>query len=357
MNEYCWLKIVWIFLIAAAILASGWFQQEARSEVIFPHASWEHREPSELGLNKADLEQLAISLGGRGCVIKDGYVVITWGDQAEKGDWLSSAKPVLSTLLFFAIHEDLVKSVDQPISDFGWDLKPKDQQITFRHLGSMTSGYARPEPPGTAWAYNDFAIQLYQKTLFDRVFKGSPEEASMDPKRFGALQLEDGLSFTKSNRRLIASVQDFARITWFWLNRGKWRDTQLLPRRFFDDYMKPQTPKHLPHTAEADTDDYLEIGSYGGGSDHFTEFGAGIYGFNWWFNDTGRLHPDSLTWPDAPKDTVMSIGAGGNCAALIPSENLILVCAQGNWGELKAGEPGSKMNQHLKLLIKAAEHP
>jgi hypothetical protein len=26
MNEYCWLKIVWIFLTAAAILASGWFQ-------------------------------------------------------------------------------------------------------------------------------------------------------------------------------------------------------------------------------------------------------------------------------------------------------------------------------------------
>jgi len=90
MNAYCWLKIVWIFLTAAAILASGWFQQEARGEGTFPHTSWEHREPPELGLNKANLEQLASSLGGRGCVIKDGYVVITWGDQAEKGDWLSS---------------------------------------------------------------------------------------------------------------------------------------------------------------------------------------------------------------------------------------------------------------------------
>ena len=42
----------------------------------------------------------------------------------------------------------------------------------------MTGGYARPEPPGAAWAYNDFAIQLYQKTLFDRVFRADPVGSS-----------------------------------------------------------------------------------------------------------------------------------------------------------------------------------
>jgi len=323
---------------------------EAQSQIVFPGASWENRRPSELGLKESNLKQLAESLDGRGCVIKDGYVVTTWGDQAKKSDWLSSAKPVLSTLLFFAVHEGLVKSVDQPIADFGWDLKPKDQQMAFRHLANMISGYARPESPGTAWAYNDYAIQFYQKTLFDRVFKNAPEEAAMHPKRLGALQLEDGLSFSKGKRRLSASVRDFARIAWFWLNKGKWQGAQVLPRRFFDDYMKPHTPKDLPHTAKADTDDYLGIGSFGGGSDHFTNFGAGIYGFNWWFNDTGRLHPESLTWPDAPRDTIMSIGAGGNCSVLIPSKNLLLVCARGNWGKLKAGDPQSKMNQLIKIL-------
>ena len=44
-------------------------------------------------------------------------------------------------------------------------------------------------------------------------------------------------------------------------------------------------------TSWAETDDYLGIGSFGGGSDHFTGYGAGIYGFDWWFNATGPPPP------------------------------------------------------------------
>jgi hypothetical protein len=32
-------------------------------------------------------------------------------------------------------------------------------------------------------------------------------------------------------------------------------------------------------------------------ADHFTRFGPGVYGFNWWFNETGRDHPDRPNWP------------------------------------------------------------
>ena len=68
------------------------------------------------------------------------------------------------------------------MADFGWELVPKDRAMTLRHLASMTSGYARPEEPGKAWAYNDYAIQLYQKTLFDKIFQGKPEEVFHDPR-------------------------------------------------------------------------------------------------------------------------------------------------------------------------------
>lgn len=319
----------------------------------FPAEHWDSRSPAEVGMDDTALDALAATLGGRGCVVKDGYVVKAWGDQAERGDWLSSAKPVLSTLLFFAIHEGKVESVDQRIADFGWPLEGKDAGITFRHLGAMTSGYARPDGPGEAWAYNDFAIQLYQMTLFDKVFSGDPDAVAADANRFGALQLEDGLDFTEGKRRLKASVRDFARIAWFWLNHGTWADQQVLPARFFQEYMKPQTPRDLPPTAEAETNDYLGIGSFGGGSDHFTKFGAGIYGFNWWFNGAGRLHPDALTWPDAPADTVMSIGFGGNCAVIIPSLNLVLASAKGNWGKLDGGNPDSEFNRNIALLVNA----
>jgi hypothetical protein len=320
---------------------------------VFPGAAWEEAPPDSLGMDGAPLDEIASALGGRGCVVRDGRVVKAWGSQSETGDWLSSAKPVLSTLLFFAIEEGRVGGVGTPVVEFGWKLAPKDRPMTFAHLANMVSGYARPEPPGAAWAYNDYAIQLYQKTLFDRVFGDDPKAAAMHPRRLGSLRFEDGLEFSGGRRRLFASVRDFARIAWFWLNRGGWDGRQVLPRRYFDRYQRPQVPPSLRHTAPAETDDYLAIGTFGGGSDHFTEYGAGIYGFNWWFNRTGRLHPRRVTWPDAPPDAFMSIGAGGNCSVIVPSLRAVLVCARGNWGKLEPGNPDSPANRSIRLLASA----
>jgi CubicO group peptidase (beta-lactamase class C family) len=327
----------------------------APKKAVFPGSRWETASPQAAGLDAGSLDRLAERLGGRGCVVRYGRVVKQWGAQEERSDILSSAKPVLSTLLFFAVKENRLKSVDVPLDQLGWDLEPKDRGITWRHLGAMSSGYARPEGPGQAWAYNDYAIQLYQKTLFDKVFRDDPKTVAMHPRRLGALGLEDGLEFRPANRRISASARDFARLAWFWLNRGKWGRRQLLPRRMFDEYMRPQTPRDLPATAEAPTRDYLKLGTYGGGSDHFTAFGAGIYGFNWWFNRTGRLHPDRSTWPDAPADTIMSIGAGGNCSVLLPALGIVLVALKAKWGNHQAGDPQSETNGHIRLLAAAAQ--
>ncbi|MBI2424281.1 MAG: DUF5060 domain-containing protein [Candidatus Hydrogenedentes bacterium] len=330
-----------------------WLAWQARAGDVFPGAAWEERAPEACGADGDALEALAQRLGGRGCVVKDGVAIKTWGDQALVGDWFSSAKPVLSTLLFFAIEEGKAASVDQPIADFGWPLQERHRGITFRHLGAMSSGYARPEGAGEAWAYNDYAIQLYQKTLFEKVFQQHGNDVAAAPSRLGALQFQEGLKFDRKHR-LKASVRDFARVVWFWRQKGHWNGQQVLPRKYFDEYMRPQTPKDLPETAHNGMDDdYLGIASYGGGSDHFSSAGSGIYGFNWWFNDTGRLHPETLTWPDAPKDTIMSIGAGGNSSAFIPSLNAAVICAEGNWGEVEGGNPESGMNQTLKLFAQA----
>lgn len=326
-----------------------------RREIVFPGKRWAVKLPQELGLDEAKLDQLAEELGSRGCIIKNGYVVKSWGSQSEVGDWFSSAKPVLSTLLMFAIQEGKVKSPDQPIADFGWNLKPKDQGMTFRHLASMTSGYARPERPGEAWSYNDFAIQLYQKSLFDKVFRDDPAKVANDPARFGAIGLEDGLSFRKSNRRISASVRDFARIAWFWLNEGNWAGKPVLPREMFVECRRPQVPSDLPLTRQAETDDYLKIGSYGGGSDHFSRCGPGIYGFNWWFNGKVRDQENRLTWPDAPEDLYMSVGARGNNAAILPSRRAVMVAADAHWGGLEGGKPKARMSRLLGMFAEAVE--
>ncbi len=112
-------------------------------------------------------------------------------------------------------------------------------------------------------------------------------------------------------------------------------------------------PKDMPLSSDAKTNDYLRIGTYGGESNHFTKAGPGIYGFNWWFNGTGGQHPHALTWPDAPPDTVMSLGRGGNCSAVISSLNLVVVAADADWGELDPGRSDSTQNQRLKLIAAA----
>ncbi len=336
-------------LLAVPALAAS-----AADPVVFPGKKWKRRSPRRLGLDGHRIDDLADMLGGRGCVVKDGYLAASWGKQGKVVDILSSAKPILSTLLFFAIQEGKVPGVDARVGDFGWELKPKDQPMTFRHLGAMTSGYARPEAPGDAWAYNDYAIQLYQKTLFDRIFREDPHAAAHAASRLGALGLQDGLVFRETNRRISASSRDFARIVWFWLNRGEWDGRQILERRFFDEYARPQTDPNLPASAEAENDDYLEIGTFGGGSKHFTEFGAGCYGFNWWFNRTGRLHPNAKLWPDAPDEIVVSIGARGNNTAFLPSKRMLLVSLQGEWGKLDGGNADSTFNRALSVFARAA---
>jgi CubicO group peptidase (beta-lactamase class C family) len=336
------LSLAWFLAMTAPMVAG---------DVEFPGRSWREEKPADRGLDAAKLDELAALLGGRGCVIRDGVVVRTWGSQKERRDWASSAKPVLSTLLFFAIQEGKVAGVDARVADF-WrgGLSPKDATMTLAHLANMTSGYARPEPPGAAWAYNDYAIMIYQLTLFDRIFHADADAVAAYHLRH--LQLEDGLAFD-GRRRMKASVRDFARIAWFWLNRGRWGDRQILEARFFDRYQKPQVPADLPLSREAETDDYLGIGTYGGGSSHFSDGGPGLYGFNWWFNAPVPSAEGRMTWPDAPADTFMSIGAHGNCAVMIPSRNLVLVAASANWGEHQPGVAGAITNQRIALLMEA----
>ena len=318
----------------------------------YPGGKWRTKNPSEVSLRTEKLGEICDILEGRGCIVRHGYVVKTWGSQSQKGDWLSSSKPVFSTLLFFAVQEGKLDSVHTPINRFGWDLHSKDETMTFHHLANMISGYARPEKPGAAWAYNDYAINLYRLTLFDRLFQGKAAAVASDPQRLGPLQFEDGLSFS-DKARVIASVRDFARLCWFWLNKGQWQEKQLLSRDFFDEYCRPHVPRDLPHTAKAKTDDYLKIGTYGGGSDHFTEYGPGIYGYNFWFNDVGRDHPDRVTWPDAPRDAFMTIGAGGNSAAIMPSLDMMVVAARAKWGGPRGGDAKSVMNRVMKLAVEA----
>ena len=65
------------------------------NDVVFPEKHWEIRTPAQVGLDAAKLEKFAATVGGRGCIVKDGYMVYSWGDIKSKSDWASAMKPVM----------------------------------------------------------------------------------------------------------------------------------------------------------------------------------------------------------------------------------------------------------------------
>jgi hypothetical protein len=305
---------------------------EVSSWRVFPSEKWEHSTPEEQGLESSKLDEIASILGGDGCIIKNGYIVKTWGSQTETHDWFSSSKPVISTMLLFAVEEGKLNSVDDPIRDWGWDLIEKDYYMTFRHLANMMSGYSRPEKPGEAYAYNDPAIQLYFLTL-ERVYKQSLNDAAMT-RLHEPLQLE-GKRVFNSKGRVVMSVQDFGRICWFWLNNGYWNGQQLLAEEYFDVYMRAGVPIDLPFAPyDGYSNDYVNIGTYGSEkTSRDSPVGPGIYGFNWWFNTPGLMSNGTYfdrRWAEAPPDTIMTRGYDGHDCIIIPSLDIVLVNGKGN---------------------------
>jgi CubicO group peptidase (beta-lactamase class C family) len=325
---------------------------------VFPAKTWAVKTPAELGVDAARLEEFSRTVSGTGTVIKDGYLIYSWGRADRQFDWFSAAKPVLSTLLFCAIAEGRVRSVDDPIAAWGWPFRDKDQGITFRHLADMTSNYACKEGPGLAYSYNDRAINLYGKTL-KKVFGASLIEVG-ESRLMKPLQFQDGRIFSSpedhEGMRVVCTTRDFARIGWLWINRGRWSDRQLIPRELFDQYCKADVPSSMPRSASKkdEVDDYMDVSSYGGGINQTAE-GPGVYGFNWWFN-RNMDDPNKLTWPAAPSDTFIAYGRWGtDVMAMIPSLGLVVAAdtedsAGGTWGKFVTGDPNSVMNRNLGLL-------
>ncbi len=327
-------------------------KEQGSASAHFPGEHWESRTPESVGLARKPLEELAAQLGGDGCVVRDGYLVKTWGNTERHKDWASAAKPVLSTLLLAAVADGKLASVDTRVKDAGWALNQKDAAMTFRQLANMTGGYCCAEPPGEAWGYNDFAIQLYAKSL-ERVYGRPLDEAFRT--RFAAIQLQDGEFFaSRAGLGVSASVRDFARLGWLLMNDGAWRGEQLLPRDLVRDCFRPGVPSDLPRTAGR-TDDYLSIGSYGGGTDQ-TPVGPGVYGFNFWFNT-----PDAQgrrAWPALPADTYQANGMWNrDTVTVIPSLRMVVAVRGANRGKFQPGDPDNDFNRAMALVAQAARAP
>jgi CubicO group peptidase (beta-lactamase class C family) len=305
-------------------------QARDRPAPVYPGAAWETRSPEEAGLSRARLDALRDLVRGRGCVVRHGYLVYSWGDVSRSDDVASAVKPVISTLLLLAVQEGKLPSVDGPVADFDPRLRGlnggKDGAITWRHLASQTSGYGLAESPGRAYSYNDYALALYYDVLTRKVFRDDGTHV-LKTRLADALQFQDRSTFEAFDPddrpgRPALSVRDFARFGLLYLRGGRWQDRQVLRPELVELALSSPVPADLPVAGAGDADMLPGQRTLGGGK-RITRVGPGYYSFNWWLNRTDR--EGRRLFVDAPADTYVASGHGGKRMLwVIPSLGLVV---------------------------------
>lgn len=272
-----------------------------------------------------------------GLVLHRGERVGAFGDTRQADMTFSVAKSYLSLLAGVAQADGLIPDLDEPVRervrDGGFD-SDQNVPITWRHLLTNTSewegvlfgksdeidrgrdlalagarprGAARPlQPAGTYWEYNDVRVNRLSLCLLRLFRRPLPEvfaERITDPigcSRDWVWYAYDNALVDVEGQRLPSvpggthwgggmriHAEDQARIGQLVLNRGAWEGRQLLPAAWIDQSL---TPCALNPS----------------------------YGFLWWLNGAGR-------WPEAPRDSVFAMGAGGNVTWIWPSGGVVMV--------------------------------
>ncbi len=330
-------------------------------QAVFPGEVWDTMTPAEAGLNDSVLERLAGHVGGRGCVVRHGRMVFSWGDQERSSDVASACKTVYSTLLFFAVQEGLISSPDDFVANHEpglSDLNPeKEGKITWTHLATQTSGYGLTENPGTAYSYNDFAIALYFDTLMHKVFNMHPD-AVLSKYLAEPLGFQDTCTFEAFGPqdrpgRLAISVRDFARFGQFILHQGRWNNEVLLEPAYVKQMLNTVVPAETPITQGEDAAMLEDQRSLGGGKS-ITETGPGFYSFNWWLNGVDRN--GNRLYQEGPADLLLASGHGGQRNLWIfPSLDLVV-----SWNDSPIADhddsptnPDTLSNQAVRLMMEA----
>ncbi|MBI1901358.1 MAG: serine hydrolase [Planctomycetia bacterium] len=337
------------------------------AEPIFPGEAWEPKTPAQVGLDATALKAFSDYVGGRGCVVRHGCLVYTWGDAAQRGDVASAAKPVYAHLLFKAIEDGKIVGLDEKIvkweprlADINKSLGFKDRDIAWQHLATQTSCYGVADKPGSAFCYNDWQMALFFDTLFLKVYGATHD--TVDEKVFRPL-LADPLgcqdeptmmAFGKGDRagRLAISPRDFARFGLLYLRKGDWNGKPLISAKHAALAVTSPLPNSIPRS-EGNAAEMLtgqrSIGSQkvpDNQTDHF-----GSYSFLWWTN--GRDREGTRMWPDAPADAFGAFGHGGPRAlVVIPSLDIVVSY---NDAKLEGWASGKEnpTNRAMKLLVEA----
>jgi CubicO group peptidase (beta-lactamase class C family) len=346
-------------LILLLVLTASAAAAAPSTAPVFPGETWEKREPADVGLSPDALAKFSKALGGRGVVVRHGAIVYSWGDIEKPGDVASAAKPVYAHFLWKAIEDKRIPSLDEAVvkyeprlAELNAALDHKDRLITWRHLATQTSCYGVAEPPGKAYDYSDWQMALFWDLLFTKAYGATLE--NVDEKVLTALLTreigcQDKLSFLAFGAkdrpgRLAISPRDFARFGLLYLQKGRWKEKQLLDEQLVATAIGTPLSNNIPRTAGLKAETLLDQRSIGGKNNQTDHLGS--YSYLWWLNGIGR--DDKRNWPDAPRDLFAALGHGGKRACvMIPSLDMVV-----SWNDGKISGRADE-NEVLRLLVAA----
>ena len=278
--------------------------------------------------------------GPSGLLLRGGRIVAEWGDTRRVDMTFSVAKSYLAILAGLALHDGLIRSLDDPVRgsalDDGFDA-PGNREITWRHLLQQTSewegtlwgkpdavdrnrvvapgatdnsrkGQARDlRPPGTHFEYNDVRVNRLALSLLQVFRRPLPEVLRarvMAP--IGASDMWQWHGYRDSwveingarmpsvsggghwGGGLWASTRDHARFASLVHRRGVWAGKTLVPADWIDALRTPSAANPG-------------------------------YGLLWWLN-TGRA-----LYPSAPAASLFALGGGSHVLWLDPDHDLVMV--------------------------------
>jgi len=341
----------------------------------FPTKGWRECRPEAVGLKSGKVQQ-AIAYAATPAFNTDGLVIIRKGyiaGEAYFGDFKidsvhvshSMAKSVTSTLIGIAIDKGIIRDLDERICQFlpAWDCNNKKDfrsRITIRHAMTLTSGLEWKEDWST-WdpATND-ALTMAQsgrylnymsqrKGLYEpgtHFYYSTGDPMLLSPviqKATGMTALEfaqkhlftplninrgnwnrDRDGYTITSASLFATVRDYAKFGYLFLNKGRWEDKQIVSSEWVEKATR--------------TDRSVK--------------GWAAYGYLWHVNLPYRLTftGSSYAKGSIPSDGFMAEGVRGQTIVIIPSKDMVIVRV--------ANETKEKMDltKFLTMVLSAVEN-
>lgn len=273
--------------------------------------------------------------GPAGMIIKDGYVIASWGDTKRVDMTFSVTKSYLSTTAGLAFDDGLISSVQDQVKDYIWDETfegEHNSKITWEHLLHQTSDWSgtlfglydwadRPDregklddwryrklnEPGSSYKYNDVRVNVLSYSLLNVWRKPLPQVLKariMDP--IGASTTWRWYGYENSwmtidgqqmqvvsggghhGGGVFINTEDHARFGLLFARKGKWNKDQLISEEWTQMI---QTPASAYES----------------------------YGYMWWLNKGPRA------WEGLPDHLYYAAGFGGNFIVVDEKEDMVIV--------------------------------